>query len=120
MEPYTQALPQLQASIKTSDPRSQGVLLKESKALGKHGSRRSGTRILLVVGWRHVPPTWDLERRIFVCRSIVDATRTKQARVQKREYPAGGLNSLGQIILVNSVVTSYYNITTTEYSEPAG
>ena len=42
------------------------------------------SRVLLVVGWRHVPPTWDLERRIFVCRSIVNATRTnKQARVQK-------------------------------------
>ena len=24
------------------------------------------SRVLLVVGWRYVPPTWDLERGIFV------------------------------------------------------
>ena len=30
------------------------------------------SRVLLVVGWRHVPPTWDLERGIFVCRNTVD------------------------------------------------
>ena len=66
------------------------------------------------------PPNWDLERDVFVYGAIVDATRTKQARVQKQEYPAGGLNSLGQIILVDSVILSYSNITTTVYSEPAG
>jgi len=46
--------------------------------------------------------------------------RTKQARVQKQEYPAGGLNFLGQIIIVDSVIISCSNITTTVYSEPAG
>ena len=38
----------------------------------KYESRRRGTRVLLVVGRRHVPPTWDLERGIFVCRNTVD------------------------------------------------
>ena len=58
----------------------------------------------MVVGRRRVPPNWDLEREVFVYGAIVDATRTKHAQVQKPEYPAGGLNSLGQIILVNSVI----------------
>jgi len=75
----------------------------------------------LVVGRRRVPPNWDMEREVFVYGAFVDATRTKQARVQKQEYPAGGLNSLGQIILVISVIIiSYSNITITVYSEPAG
>ena len=33
---------------------------EESNLLGKHRSRRSRTRVLLVVGWRHVPLTWDM------------------------------------------------------------
>ena len=38
----------------------------------KYESRRRGTRVLLVVGRRHVPPTWDLlqimEAERFCCR----------------------------------------------------
>ena len=30
--------------------------------------------------------------------------RTKQARVQKRKYPSGGFNSLGEMTLVNGVI----------------
>ena len=88
--------------------------------MGKYESRTRGTGVLLVVGRRHVPPNWDLERDVFVYGAIVDATRTKQARVQKQEYPAGGLNSLGQIILVDSFIISYSIITTTVYSKSAG
>ena len=61
----------------------------------KYESRRRGTRVLLVVGRRHVPSTRNLERGVFVCRNTVDATwTTKQARVQKREYPAGAFQEV--------------------------
>ena len=45
------------------------------KEMGKHESGRRRTRVLLVVGRRHVPSTRNLEREVFVCRNTVDATK---------------------------------------------
>ena len=66
---------------------------EEIKAMGKHESRRCWERILLVACRRHLPPTGNLECGVFLQRSGLDANWGKQARVQKRKYPAG-FNSL--------------------------
>ena len=40
----------------------------------KYESRRCGTRVLLVVGRRHVLATRDLDSGVFICRNSLDAT----------------------------------------------
>ena len=40
----------------------------------KYESRRCGTRVLLVVGRRHVLATRDLDSGVFICRDSLDAT----------------------------------------------
>ena len=67
-----------------------------------------------MVGWRHSPPTRDLVVGVLLCGDYLDARGQLEARVQKREYPAGGLNSLGQITVVSSVI--FFQETLKKYS----
>ena len=40
----------------------------------KYENRRRGTRVLLVVGRRHLLATRDLDSGVLICRDLVDAT----------------------------------------------